>query len=446
MAKPIILVTGRDPYGAAGGGTTYYVRVHARGALHAGYEPHVFCLDSRDEVVESDFGYIHRVATPYRPFGPLAISPREQAHKFAHHWLNALIFTPLMVGLHKGVLARSIEKFIGRRAGPHIIHGFYTWGCVGLDLRKRLPGSRIHVISSVYTTAEDEIGAKRRGLGQEADWRKRLLYDLEFGWTRVGVTPYERRAYRESDLVTANYASVERQFLAQYGRGAEFRLLPYTSDTAFLQGSGQGAFDTVSEMPREISALKESGVPLIVTVSRHDPRKGLDIFLRALEQVRSAGVDFRACLVSGGPLLDMHRRLATQLGIDDVTVMTGWVKDSYAYLRHADIFVLPSTQEGSGSLAMIEALQAGAAVVASGIDGIPEDVTDGESALLVPSGDVEALARALARVLTDGDLRARLKQGARRKFEERFSPDAFARALGEVYARFCNGGGTNGAC
>jgi glycosyltransferase involved in cell wall biosynthesis len=117
-----------------------------------------------------------------------------------------------------------------------------------------------------------------------------------------------------------------------------------------------------------------------------------------------------------------------------VTVLTGWVPDPFPYLRAADVFVLPSLQEGSGSLALLEALQAGCAVVASDIDGVPEDVVHGESALLVPSSDAAALGRALEAVLVDAGLRTRLARAARATFETRFSADVFAAAIRDVYA------------
>lgn len=428
-SHPIIFVTGRDPLIGIGGGSTY-VRSHARAAMRAGYDPHIFCVTDRDETVETEYGTVHRLKTPFRPRGPLVVPMRQGAEKFVRHWFNALAYTPLMIGFHKRVMVDGIAKFLRGREGPHLIHGFYTWGCVGLDLRRRLGAAhRVRVINSVYTTAEDEMRAKFKGLGADARLIERLLYAAEFGWVKTVVTRYERRAYRNCDLGTANYESVRRRFLARYGRGAEFRLLPYTAEAVFLR-------ETSTAMPEvlpEIAAFVASGAPLIVTLSRHDPRKGIDVYLRALARVRDAGVAFRACLLSGGPLYDSHRRLASELGLDDFVAFTGWIEDPYPYLRRADLFVLPSTQEGSGSLALIEALYAGLAVVASNVDGIPEDVVHEESALLVKPGDVEGLANMIIRALKDSDLRRRLGDNARKTSAERFSPDAFAAALGEVY-------------
>ena len=171
-----------------------------------------------------------------------------------------------------------------------------------------------------------------------------------------------------------------------------------------------------------------------MSVSRHDARKGVDALIRALARLRAVGVKFRACLIGGGELLEPHRRLARSPGLGAETTITGFVRDSYSYLRHADIFALPSLQEGSGSVSLLEALQAGAAVVASNIDGIPEDVTDGDSALLVPPGDAAALSDAMQRALTDADLRNHLRRRAREAFVEKFSAEAFTAALREVYA------------
>jgi glycosyltransferase involved in cell wall biosynthesis len=285
-------------------------------------------------------------------------------------------------------------------------------------------------INGLYTTAEHECRAKVRGLSVAHGAGPRLRYRAEMLWARLVLAREERQVYRNADLLTYNYDSVRTLFLGRHGEGAAMRKLPYTSESAFLH-------EDVEErpaMPSALAALQPSDAPLIVSVSRHDPRKGLDVFLRALARLRATGERVRACLVSHGPLLESHRRLAGQLGLNDVTLITGWVADPFVYLRHADIFALPSIQEGSGSLALIEALQAGLPVVASGVDGILEDVRDGDSALLVEPGDVPALSLALGRVLGDAGLRGRLARRARHVFGEKFAPGVFCDALRDTYA------------
>jgi glycosyltransferase involved in cell wall biosynthesis len=257
-------------------------------------------------------------------------------------------------------------------------------------------------------------------------------------WTRLVVEREERQVYHKADLLTYNYDSVRRLFIERHGEGVEMRKLPYTSESAFLHEDAEESLRGRIEAPSCLTDWRGtdslSDAPLIVAVSRHDPRKGIDELLRALERLRASGGRFRACLVGHGPLLESHRRMARQLRLDDVVMITGWVPDPFAYLCHADIFVLPSFQEGSGSLSLIEALQAGLPVVASNVDGIPEDVADGDSALLVPPGDTIALSHALTRAMTDLDLRIRLQRRARETFVEKFSAQTFTAALRDLYA------------
>ncbi len=78
--------------------------------------------------------------------------------------------------------------------------------------------------------------------------------------------------------------------------------------------------------------------------------------------------------------------------------------DVAPYLGAADIFVLPSVAESSGSVSVLEAMRAGKPVIATACDGLPEDLIDGENGLLVAPGDVGALTDALGRLLADAEL------------------------------------------
>jgi glycosyltransferase involved in cell wall biosynthesis len=325
MSKPIIFINGSNAAEAVGGGPSY-ARVHARAARRLGFEPHIFCPGPRDDIFKTDFGTVHLVASPFRPFG-----------------------AALSVG-HAPLVAAGVERFLSERNGPHLIHSFIWWR-VGLLARRKLRRKGIEsvAISGLYTTAESEIRAKLRGINSEHGIRQRMRYQAEALWTRLVIEREERDVYRNSDLLTYNYDSVRELFLDGHGAGAEMRKLPYTSETAFLN---EEVPECLAE-PLELAGLQPRDALLIIAVSRHDPRKGVDVLLRALAQLRAAGTRFRACLVSHGPLLDAHRRLAAHLGLEDITLITGWVPDPFAYLCHADVFVLPSLQEGSGSLSLI---------------------------------------------------------------------------------------------
>jgi glycosyltransferase involved in cell wall biosynthesis len=419
VKPPVILICGTDPFIGLSGHPSF-TRAQARGAALAGFDPHIFCTGVPVGTRIGDFGAVHRIG-----LSRLRQRTRSQAFGLSKSFL----------GVDGPRLAAAIARFASEETayrGPFLINSVSTWGYAGVLAAERLrrAGRAALAVNSVYTTIRHELDAKVRGLPPGTSWRSRLYFRGERLWARAAIIGYERRAYRESDLIAVNYESVRRLFLAEYGPGAPIERLPYAPESAFLR-EPLGARPPA---PPELAALEPGGAPLIVSVSRHDPRKGMNVLLHALAELRRGGARFRACLTSGGELLEPHRRILRQLDLERTTVLTGWVPDIHPYLRHADVYVLPSLQEGSGSLALLEALQAGLAIVASDIDGIPEDVTDGDSALLVPAGQPAALAAALARVLADAELRARLGRRARETFVERFSAGALVAGLRRAWA------------
>lgn len=409
MAKEIVFLVGKDPLVEMGGHSSY-VRAHARAAIRLGFEPHLFCVSRQSEIVHTDYGVVHRTATPFRPF------------------------RPVMTPFHSPLMSVEAERFLATTDDPVLIHGFGLGGYAGLTVARKLwrRGRRVSLITSAYTTVEHEARGKLNGVNHNHPLSRRFQHMVEYAWTISCLNRYERRLYCESQFVIVNYASVERMVGDRYGDAVKMRRAPYASEIAFLRDQSKQPEEEPA--PPDLAPLKPAGAPLLVAVSRQDPRKGIDVLLQALAELKSRGVGFRACLVGGGLLLEAHRRLAERLGLGESVLLTGRAPDSYRYLQHADVFVLPSLQEGSGSVSLLEALQAGAAVVASNLDGIPEDVTDGDSALLVEPGDAAALSLALERVLTGAGLRQWLRRRAREIFVERFSAGAFTNALREIYA------------
>jgi glycosyltransferase involved in cell wall biosynthesis len=403
------MVAGKDPSTGIGGHSSY-VRTHARAAVRAGFEPHLFCVH-RDAsgTVETDFGVVHRCRSPFLPLGQV------------------------MAPAHRHALAAAIARFVRDRRGPHLVHSFgLLWGCVGAAAQVRLAreGQRAVSVVSAYTTRLHETRGKLLGLGRDHGFAGALRAGVDYAWTRLVVGRYEREACRGAACVLVNYDAVRRILVQQHGEGVRLRKIPYASEAAFVHADGE----PVPPLPPAVAALEPAGAPLVAAVSRHDPRKGVDLLLRALAAVRDAGVPFRACLIGPGKLLAAHRALAGRLALGSSAALPGAVPDPYPFLRHADVFVLPSLQEASGSLALLEALQAGVAVIASDLDGIPEDLADGEGAQLVPPGDVGALAGAIRRLLEDPGLRQRLARRGHAIYRQRFTAAPLVEALRSSYA------------
>jgi glycosyltransferase involved in cell wall biosynthesis len=404
----LVLIAGRDPEGARADGSASYVRAHARAAVRAGYSPQILCVGATAETRETDFGVVRRIASRVQPV------------------------RPLMIPAHGPLMARAVVDLAPDKAEPVLVHGFggvWAWSAVrgAAELRKR--GHRAVSIVSSYATHSSESESQARGVPRGAGWRATLLYRGQLLWSRSVVARYEGQAYRGADAVYINYDSVRRLIVDEYGPEIAIDRLPYGPEADFL-----GPPEPDGAGPPGVRELQPPDAPLVVSVGYQRPRKGTDVLIDALAIARDRGTPLRACLVGGGPHLDLHGRQLDDRGLAGSAALVGEVPDSGAYVRRADIFAQPSRGEQSGSLALLEALREGVAVVASNVDGIPEDVIDGESALLVEPGDPAALATALERLAADPALRARIAAGGRRVFEERFAAEPFSAALGAAYA------------
>ncbi len=188
--------------------------------------------------------------------------------------------------------------------------------------------------------------------------------------------------------------------------------------------------------------LPTSG-PLVASIGRLRPWKGHDAFLRAAARVRSSEARF---LVIGGRIFDdsepdvgpLLETAAQNLGIRDRTTFTGQRDDLASILAHLAVMVHAARAEPFGRV-VAEAQCAGVPVVAFRDGGVPEIVADGETGLLVPPGDTEALAQAVDRLLSDANLRECMGQAARERATRLFDPDEHARRVESVYRAVLSG-------
>jgi glycosyltransferase involved in cell wall biosynthesis len=140
----------------------------------------------------------------------------------------------------------------------------------------------------------------------------------------------------------------------------------------------------------------------IVCVARLSWEKGLPNLLDALALVRKKIPDAHLVLVGDGVLCETLQGQATRLGIEDAVLFRGNLQndEALAVVQTAQVFVCPSLAEGLG-IVFIEAQALGVPVIGTAVGGIPEVIADGETGLLVPPNDAEAIAVALERFLTD---------------------------------------------
>jgi glycosyltransferase involved in cell wall biosynthesis len=157
----------------------------------------------------------------------------------------------------------------------------------------------------------------------------------------------------------------------------------------------------------------EAAQPTIVCVANFRPQKGHETLLEAFSRVRARVPDARLVLVGGGVLEQSTQAHASRLGLQQAVEFVGAVPDVWPYLSEAHVFALASLYEPQG-VAVIEAMAAGLPVVASAVGGIRETVQPGRTGELVPSGDAQALADQLVRLLSSPALREEMGSAARR--------------------------------
>ena len=176
------------------------------------------------------------------------------------------------------------------------------------------------------------------------------------------------------------------------------------------------------------------GRPALVAVANLEPRKGLSLLLRALAGLRDRGIDVATALVGDGPLRGRLADEARELGLNGSVRMLGWREDVDAILDQADMLVLPSLGNECLPYVILEAMAHRLPVVSTDVAGIPEMVLHGETGLVVPPSDVDALAAALARLVAEpADARSMGERGRRRvldQFTREVMADSMSRVLG----------------
>jgi len=165
----------------------------------------------------------------------------------------------------------------------------------------------------------------------------------------------------------------------------------------------------------------------LCAVGRLIPIKGFDLLLRAFAAARAEVPELTLEIAGAGPLETELRASAPE----GVTFLGRVAPVREVYERNA-IVVIPSRGEGFGMVAL-EAAERGRAAIVSDVGGLPEIVADGETGIVVPSEDVEALARALVLLSRDAELVREYGHAARRRALDQFSAGSAADGVEAVY-------------
>jgi len=271
-----------------------------------------------------------------------------------------------------------------------LVHSYLYWPDVLSAAAGRLAGRRVIV--------------SRRAIHSWRHPRSALLHGLEAASNLV------------ADQLIANSRAVLRD------AEANERFLPRRRAVVY---NGVEPGDYLPARPGTSGGLR------IVTVGALSPRKGQEFAIQALASLPAAlGASLR--LVGTGPDEVRLRELAKELRVGESVEFVGERADPRPELAGADLFLLPSRQEGFSN-ALLEAMASGLPVVATDVGGNAEALVDGEGGRIVPPENAPEIAAAIEQLASDPSGLAPIGAANRRRVEAHFTLDASAAKLAERY-------------
>lgn len=174
--------------------------------------------------------------------------------------------------------------------------------------------------------------------------------------------------------------------------------------------------------------------PTVLFVGNLIRRKGVDLLLQAVSLARSSLPDLQLVICGTGPEHGNLQRLISALDLESHIRFEGWVERSSIaqYFQACDVFVLPSLTEGSGNV-LVEAAACAKPSIGTNVAGIPDYIDDGMTGFLFEKQNASDLAGKILKILTDGDLAARMGNEARRVAESNHRYDQMIASLVDIF-------------
>jgi phosphatidylinositol alpha-1,6-mannosyltransferase len=247
---------------------------------------------------------------------------------------------------------------------------------------------------------------------------------------------WKTRAYGLAERVLA-VSAYTRQLLVDRGiSGEEVKVFYNAIDDALWAAPPRASM--VDEFRLSVSP---DGGPILLSLCRLDPRKGLDAAIRAVPAVAREVPGMRYAIAGSGPDEQRLRQLAAECGVSDRVVFLGRVSEDRKISLYdaCDVFVQPSRVdrnwvEGFG-ITFLEAAARGKPAIGSTHGGVPEAILDGKTGLLVEPESPEALAKAVITLLKDGSLARRMGDAGRARVLADFTWKKRAAELMQIVGR-----------
>jgi glycosyltransferase involved in cell wall biosynthesis len=182
----------------------------------------------------------------------------------------------------------------------------------------------------------------------------------------------------------------------------------------------------------ESTGKKSDNCHVVGIIARLSEEKRHIDLLHAMKAIIKVVPDARLRIVGEGPLAQELRTKAAELGVRDSVDFTGYSPNSFNELKKIAVFVLPSRSEGFG-ICILEAMASGIPVVATGVGGIPEQILDGETGILISPYQPEQIAKAVISLLQNPQMAREMGKRAKARAEARFNYVRFVRSHEDLY-------------
>lgn len=259
-----------------------------------------------------------------------------------------------------------------------------------------------------------------RNFGQWDLWAKMRLARLMKEWHPDAVIAHGKRAVLLlKDPVKqagAKLVGVTHNYELDYQLGLDgvFATTQDLYNKLVALGQPEHTVHRLPNMVRlcdRLASNPKNPVPIIGAMGRFVAKKGFNVFLQSLAELKQQGIAFKAVIGGHGEDDAQLKSLVKVLNISDVVTFQGWIEDKQAFIQGLDIFCFPSLHEPFG-IVLLEAFMFGVPVVTTDSEGPSEIAVDGQDALVVPKGDPIAMAAALRQLIENPEFAQSLANNA----------------------------------
>ena len=351
------------------------------------------------------------------------------------------VFTQLINGLS----SEQYETCLASNPGGDLYQSLINKEvcCIPLNFSKRINPSLIFKLIRIIRDKKIDIV---HGQGARAEFYARIAAKLAGGTKYVStvampvegydVGPLRKSIYFVLDRATDKY--VDRFIVvSDVLRNALItkRHIPPEKVTKIYNGIEIDHYDPTTTASR-IKIRDELGVNkddiLLGALGRMVWQKGFEFLLKCIQNVLTAHGEIKVIIVGEGLLKKDLENLCRQLKVEDKTIFAGFRSDIREILSAVDIVVIPSLLEGFPMLTL-EAMAMAKPIVATRIDGITEQITDGVEGILVPPREPIALADAINKVIENKESARSLGLAARKRVEKEFTVEKMINETENVY-------------